>query len=93
MSNEMLDRDILTRRREPWKATIAIKHLLTDEGDLSPEQINEKGKAIAGKLSKCKLFENDDVIERFEMVDDLDEFNDALAEMYDECDRARIWCK
>jgi hypothetical protein len=87
---EMLPDDIFNQPRQ-WLATIRIKHLLTDEEELTPQQINEKGKAVAAALKGCKPFDNDDVVDRFETVDELDEFNDALREMYDYCDAVRIW--
>lgn len=92
MFNEMLPEDIFTRPRWGWQAHIHIKHLLTDE-DVQPEQVALLGKHIAGKLRRCSLFTDEEVIERFEQVDDQDEFNAILDAMYDECDRARIWVK
>jgi hypothetical protein len=92
MNNEMLPADIFTRPRGPWQAHLHIKHLLTDE-DIEPEQITMLGKEIAGKLRRCSLFTDEEIIENFEQVDDLEEFNSILDDMYDECDRVRIWVK
>ncbi len=92
MYEEMLSADIFTRPRQPWQAHINIKHLLTDE-TLEPEQINKLGKEIAGKLRRCSLFTDEEIIANFEHVDDEDEFKSILDDMYSECDRARIWVK
>lgn len=90
--DEMLDREVFTRKPR-WQAKIFVKHLLTDEDDLTPEQINEKGMAIASVLRRCDLFDDNEIITNFEQVDDYDEFNSILDDMYSECDRVRIWCE
>ena len=89
-NNEMLDPQVFTRPRS-WQAKVRIKYLLTDEDDLTAEEINGKGKLIAIALNRCKLFRIKDIISRFEEVDDLDEFNDILDDMYTYCDTVRIW--
>lgn len=92
MYDEMLPANVFTRPHQGWQAHLHIKHLLIDE-DLQPEQVALLGKELAGKLRRCSLFTDEDVIARFEQVDEQDEFNDILDAMYDECDRARIWVK
>lgn len=87
---EMLPADIFTRPRG-WQAKIQIKYLLTDEEDLTPEQINKKGKTIAAILKNCPSFDDGEIITNFEGVDDLDEFNSILDDLYDYCDTVRIW--
>lgn len=88
----MLPSDIFTRPRRPWQRTIQVKHLLTDEDDLTPEQIRATGQAIAKILAHVPLFD-EEIIANFEQVDDLDEFNSILEDMYDECDNLRVWVK
>jgi hypothetical protein len=89
---EMLDPKVF-QRRPGWVATIRIKHLLTEDDDLTSEQINAIGKAIARHLKACTLFEGEDIIANFEGVTDLDEFNSILDDMYNVCDDARILVK
>jgi hypothetical protein len=92
MNEEMLPADIFTRSRQPWQTHLRIKDLLTRE-DLEPEQVKMLGKTIAGKLHRCSLFTDEEIISDFEDVEDQDEFNAVLDRMYDECDRVRIWVK
>lgn len=92
MYDEMLPADIFTRPHQPWQTHINIKHLLTNE-TLEPEQISKLGKEIAGKLKRCSLFTDEEVIINLEQVDEMEEFNSILDDMYSECDRVRIWVK
>lgn len=88
----MLDPSVFTSPRRGWQAKIRIKHLLTDDDDLTPQQINEIGKKIATALKQCPTFDSEhEIVAWFEDVDDMDEFNSILDDMYDECDSLRIW--
>ena len=88
-NNEMLSPDVFVRR-SPWKCKVRIKDLLTNK-DLSPEEIKELGKKVAARLRLQKLFDDEEIIENFENVDDQDEFNSILDDMYSYCDLVRIW--
>ena len=88
-NNEMLSPDVFARR-QPWKGKVRIKGLLTNE-DLSSEKIKELGKKVAARLRLQKLFDDEVIIEEFENVDDQDEFNSILEDLYDYCDAVRIW--
>ena len=88
-NNEMLSPDAFVHR-PPWKCKIRIKDLLTNK-DLSPEEIKELGKKVAARLRLQKLFDDEVIIEEFENVDDQDEFNSILEDLYDYCDAVRIW--
>lgn len=87
---EMLDPKVFTRR-PGWQAKIRIKHLLTDNNDLTPQQVNEIGKQISATLMQCSRFNDEEIITGFDQVDDMEEFNSLLDDMYDVCDDARIW--
>lgn len=92
-NNEMLPAGIFTRPRGRWQEKIRIKHLLSDE-DEPVEVLRAKGKQIAAILRRSRLFADEDVIEEFddpECIDDMIDFNRILDDMYDECDRKRIW--
>jgi len=86
----MLPSDIFTRPRG-WQAKVCIRQFITNEDNLTPEQIQAKGKQIAAVLRSQRLFNDDETIEALENADELEMLNDALDAMYNECDRARIW--
>lgn len=97
MNHEMLPADIFTRPRG-WRDVIHIKHLLSDDNNIIPEEINVLGKKIAKELRETTilgipLFKDKETLEALEAVDDLEEFNTLLDAMYDECDRVRILVK
>ena len=93
MSEEMLPADIFTRPRQDWKAEMDFRDLLTDEEELTPDQIKAKGQALAVRLEAQPLFEAQDTIALLKEVDNLDEFNSLLDQVWDECNRARIWVR
>jgi hypothetical protein len=85
----------------PWKKTIDIKVLLRrDQGITNPVYVSRLGEEIAA-LMRAKTPEVEqqmlflDAVERLESIDPvdgaIDEFNDALSELYDWADRERVW--
>jgi hypothetical protein len=88
-NNEMLDPDVFVRR-PPWNGKVYIKELLTSK-DLSPEEVKELGKKVAGRLKLQPRFQDEEIIENFENVDDQDEFNSIMEDLYNYCDTVRIW--
>lgn len=78
-----------------WKTRISIRHLLSDDDDLSAEQITAIGKQIATILKNCEsfmeVFEAKQIVYDLERADNYDDFNEQLDAMYDVCDGERIW--
>lgn len=91
---EMLPSDIFTRPRRVWKEKIAFRQFLDQsKDDFTPEELHETGKKIAEVLASSVRFNNDDLIERIKTDDDIDEFNETLGKIFDECDLCDIWVK
>lgn len=91
MTQEMLPEDIFTRSRRPWKARVQIKHLLPEDEDLTPDEIGALGAQIAKIMSTCDRFDNDNILYTLALARDVDTFDGAMEQLYDECDAARIW--
>jgi len=76
-----------------WKVKIrGIRELLTD--DNSDENAILAGKKVYKILTSKryeKYFENFVELDNFNYVEGLSHFNELLNDMYDYCDRKRIW--
>ena len=73
-----------------WFHTVKIKDLLSHE-DVSPEQAQELGKAVAERLRHSPLLNRGMLTLRFEAVQDQDNFNNLMDHLYDDADRERVW--
>lgn len=82
-------------KRVDWKYEIEIKHLIDDEADPNDDDnAIDVGKQIAYRLEGYKFFNNPLLIHKFfEEVNNVDDLNYYLDELYDYCDEELIWVK
>lgn len=84
-----------------WKQTVDIKSILGDDPDPPVEVIQAKAKKVVDMFD-AKIKEDDRSMDLYEAVGefdclsrdedaDADAFNDCLTQLYDACDRDRIW--
>ena len=76
-----------------WNAHFPIKDLFTDE-DVGPEEAQRIGKEVARRMrARPHVFgdETFDFVDRFEDVENQEDFNDILDELYDVADSIRVW--
>lgn len=74
-----------------WKETLNIKRYLTKSE--KPEDILRSMQSIARELARSRVFREqyDGLLEEMKVVDDVDDANAMLGEMYDIADQNRIW--
>lgn len=76
-----------------WQAKFPIKDLFP-EGDVEPEDAQRLGQMVAKRLREQPgVFgtRTERFAKKFANVDDQDEFNDALSELYDVADMIKVW--
>lgn len=80
-----------------WKMSVNIKPLIGD--DVSEEGAKRAGKGISDLLSRRLLVRDHyatdqtlrNIIDGLGEVEDVDEFNDVLEDLYDWADENRVW--
>ncbi len=74
-----------------WKHRFKIKDLLSDV-DLPPEKVQKLGREVAQRLEAVTFpFDFLDLANDFRYVNDQEDFNNCLEELYDLADDQRIW--
>lgn len=78
-----------------WKYHVPFKDLL-DTDDFSPEAIEGLGKQIVARfraqIEEGQMPDLDEALEYLSLQDCEQGFDYQLNELYDVCDRRRIWC-
>lgn len=67
-----------------------MKDLLVDE-QLEDEEVQEIGRNVATRMKGTSYLMHTNFPKRFEEVQDEDEFNDVLDDLYNYADVKRIW--
>ena len=75
-----------------WNHELKIKDLLTDE-DVSPTQATALGLVVARRLRRSPLSNRRYLAECFEDVQDQNDFNERMDDLYDDADAERVWIK
>jgi|WetSurSiteA1Bulk_404760.scaffolds.fasta_scaffold866061_1 hypothetical protein len=75
-----------------WKNEINIRDFLTEEPELPAEKIKEIGKKLADYLQSQPCI-NGFKLDDLRKAECEGELNDALDNLYDFCDKEKVWVK
>ena len=71
-----------------WKHKIDIKQFLDEDGNLEK---TKKGLIPYLKSEKISKIISEELTDKLEFSEDIEEFDDALSELYDYADENNIW--
>ena len=73
-----------------WRHTVYIKDLLSHE-DVTPAAAGELGQLVANRILRAPLRNHLALATGFQAVQDQDDFNECMTNLYDEADHERVW--